>query len=68
MITFYDKLSFLDSGLGFTDYFEEKIFEFHIKRDGFMFYDPVSKFMYDKDGFKQFYVEQIYIVKKQQIR
>lgn len=58
MIPFNDKESFLKAGLGFTDYFEEKLFDFYIKRDGVMYYDPVSKFMYCKDGYKQFYVEQ----------
>lgn len=61
MIPFKDKLSFINAGLGFTDYFEEKQFEFFIKRDGIIYFNPVDKFMYSKDGVKSFYVEQEFI-------
>lgn len=61
MIEFKTKEQFLAAGLGFTDYFEEKLFEFFIDRDGSMYYDPVSMYMFDQKNQRIFYVEQVYI-------
>lgn len=58
MIEFTSKEDFLAAGLGFTDYFEEKLFEFYLKRDGYMYYDPVSMYMCDQNNQRIFYVEQ----------
>lgn len=60
MIEMYTLEEFLKAGLGFTDYFEETIFNYLINRDGYMYYDPVSRYMYDKDKNRIFYVEQEY--------
>lgn len=61
MIEFTSKEDFLAAGLGFTDYFEEKLFEFYLKRDGYMYYDPVSMSMCDQNNQRIFYVEQGFI-------
>lgn len=60
MIEFKSKEEFLAAGLGFTDYFEELIFDMYIVRDGYMLYDPVTNYMFDARKIKMFYVEQDY--------
>lgn len=60
MIDFISKEEFLKAGLGFTDLFEESLFEYYLELDGFMYYDPKSKYMHDKQGVKTFYVEQVF--------
>lgn len=60
MIEFKTKEEFLAVGLGFTDYFEELIFDMYIMQDGYMLYDPVTKYMFDSRKEKMFYVEQKY--------
>lgn len=61
MIEFTSKEDFLAAGLGFTDYFEEKLFEFYLNRDGYMYYYPVSMYMCDQNNQRIFYVEQGFI-------
>lgn len=61
MIKFSNKKDFLKVGLGFTDFFEETLFEYFLEKDGFMFYNPTDQFMYDKSGVQIFYVEQEYV-------
>ncbi|MFM2490381.1 hypothetical protein ABW365_23110 [Enterococcus avium] len=46
--------------MDFTDLFEESLFEYYLELDGLMYYDPKSKYMYDKQGVKAFYVEQVF--------
>ncbi len=60
MIEFRTKEEFLSVGLGFTDYFEEMVFDMCILKDGFMMYDPVTMYMYDTNHIKMFFVEQKY--------
>ena len=60
MIDFISKEEFLKAGLGFTDLFEESLFEYYLELDGLMYYDPKTKYMYDKQGVKAFYVEQVF--------
>lgn len=50
MIDFISKEEFLKAGLDFTDLFEESLFEYYLELDGLMYYDPKSKYMYDKQG------------------
>ncbi|MEG7639571.1 hypothetical protein SQQ66_14445 [Enterococcus casseliflavus] len=57
MIEFRTKEEFLSVGLGFTDYFEEMVFDMCILKDGFMMYDPVTMYMYDSNHIKMFFVE-----------
>ena len=54
MIDFISKEEFLKAGLGFTDLFEESLFEYYLELDGLMYYDPKTKYMYDKQGVKAF--------------
>lgn len=61
MIEFFDKASFLASGLGFTDLFEEALFHYYLKKDGKLLYNPTDSFMYSVDGVKAFFVEQAYL-------
>ncbi|MFB5458277.1 hypothetical protein ACE40W_22745 [Enterococcus avium] len=60
MIDFITKEEFLKAGLGFTDLFEESLFEYYLEMDGLMYYDPKTKYMYDIRGIKAFYVEQVF--------
>lgn len=60
MIEFKSKEDFFAAGLGFTDYFEEMVFDVYILKDGFMLYDPVTMFMYDARHIRMFFVEQKY--------
>ena len=60
MIDFISKEEFLKAGLDFTDLFEESQFEYYLELDGLMYYDPKTKYRYDKQGVKAFYVEQAF--------
>lgn len=60
MIDFISKEEFLKAGLGFTDLFEESLFEYYLELDGLMYYDPKTKYMHDVRGVKVFYVEQVF--------
>lgn len=64
MIPFFDKQSFLASGLDFTDLFEEALFEYYLAVDGQILYNPSDSFMYSLAGIKAFFVEQHYLGKQ----
>lgn len=58
MIEFTNVDDFLKAGLDFTDVFEKEVFNYLIKRDGKMFYNPSKRFMCDVNFVPVFFVEQ----------
>lgn len=51
-------------GLDFTDFFEREIFDYLLRREGKLFYNPATRMMRDIHLTPIYYVEQNYMVKR----
>lgn len=64
MIEFDNLEEYLKCGLDFTDFFEREIFDYLLKRDGKLFYNPATQMMCDIHLTPIYYVEQNYVGKR----
>lgn len=64
MIEFDSLEEYLKCGLDFTGFFEREIFDYLLKRDGKLLYNPATQMMYDIHLTPISYVEQNYVGKR----
>lgn len=48
MIPFPNKVEFIKAGFNFSDFFDEMLFDYFVAKDGYMFFNPLDNFMYNK--------------------
>ena len=56
MIPFPSKVEFIKAGLNFLDLFDEMLFDYFVAKDGYMFFNPLDNFMYNKAKIRIFSV------------
>ncbi|WP_218083166.1 hypothetical protein [Enterococcus sp. HMSC14A10] len=56
MIPFPNKVEFIKAGFNFSDFFDEMLFDYFVAKDGYMFFNPLDNFMYNKAKIRIFSV------------